>query len=157
MSNQVNKAGKFIAKVLTPQNNWLSETEKGTPYVFLPFTVTEGSEQGKTIGFYGYMSEAAFDRTMDTLTKAFPHWDGDLNKLASDPNLFVDKECLLVVESEVYEGKTKFKVKWLNPCNEVAKPMHSSRMSELISKMSARSKAIAKSNGFEEVQDKLDY
>lgn len=112
-------AGEFEAVVAKPQSGWLGQSkEKGTPYVHLQLIVTDDDEDGKTIPWYGYLSDKAIERTIETLVACF-NFDGDLTSLYAEAQTFEGMKVNIVVEEESYEGKARFKVKWMNPAGYV--------------------------------------
>ncbi len=86
---------------------------KGTPYV----GVVLQDDQGCTLTWYGYLSDAAVERTIQVLQDI--GWNAEEDNwevaaLDATPRL-VNVACQIVVEDEEYEGKVRPKVKWLNP------------------------------------------
>lgn len=143
----VNKAGSYLCQVKQPGNGWFGEAgEKQTPFIRIPCKVTEaGDQQGKEIVYTGWLTEAAFDRTIENLCKAFPQWNGDLEALQSGSFSFAGSECEIVAESETYNGETRVKAKWLNNATSGGgKEMDGAKVASLISKMGRKAKAIAK-------------
>jgi len=88
--------------------------EKQTPYVAVLFE----SEQtiGDRITWYGYLSDAAFERTVSTLRLL--GWEPELHdgRLESlhNTDLLHGREADIVVELEDYNGQARPKVKWVN-------------------------------------------
>lgn len=143
--SKLQKAGQYVAVVEKPEH-WIGESsnEAATPFIYLPLTISEGDRKGDTISWYGYLSEAAFDRTIESLVKAFPDWDGALDTLAYNRYSFEGKTCSIVVEGEEYKGKINYKVKWLNNVEGLSGPKPLKSLQDLIANMGSRSKAIAK-------------
>lgn len=83
----------------------------GTENVAVLFSITSAGEYaGYQITWYGYLTDAAIDRTLDALRLC--GWEGDdLNRLTGlDRN-----EVEIVIEHEEdLNGKTHAKVKWVN-------------------------------------------
>lgn len=144
----ISKVGEFVCQVDNPgEAGWFGESkEKGTPFIRLPLTVLdEGDQKGKIITWQGWLSDAAFDNTVMALAKAFPEWDGSLEALLPEGSFsFQGLQCSIVVESEEYEGKTYFKVKWLNSINGggSARPLAAEKLKSLISKNGRKSQAL---------------
>lgn len=81
----------------------------GSEQVAILFEITQGEHAGKCRTWYGYFSDAAIDRTLDSMRHC--GWDGD--SLANVDNL-ANNEVEIVIEEEVYEGKSREKIKWVN-------------------------------------------
>jgi len=141
----VDAAGTFVARVKAPGNTWFGESgEKGTPFIRVPLIVEEGPQAGREIVWQGWLTEAAFDRTVETLAEAFD-WDGDLEEMSQGYVPFVDLLCRIVVESEEWEGKTRYRVKWLNPISGGGgKALEEAKLNTLLRSMGRKSKALAK-------------
>lgn len=115
--------GDFEVIVSKPKAGWLGQSkEKGTPYVLLQLTVdNDPEEDGKQIQWHGYLSDKAISNTIDTLVACF-NFDGDLNSLYAGGQTLEGLRCKIVVEQEEYEGKSRYKVKWMNPIDYVHAP-----------------------------------
>lgn len=111
----VNAEGKYLAKVKTPGNGWLGETSSGTRFVRVPVVVTdEGPQQGREVVWYGYLSEAAEDRTVKTLNEIFGlGWTFDA--LFAGRVSWAGALVSVTVVAEQKDGKTYYNAKWLNP------------------------------------------
>lgn len=117
MPNEYLKSeGEFLAEASKPQGGWLGRSkEKQTPYIQVNFTVVDDVEEsGKEIAWFGYLSDKAIERTIDTLVQCFG-FDGDLNSLHAGKSSFDGMRARISCEAEEYEGKRRVKVKWLNP------------------------------------------
>lgn len=87
----------------------------GTEQLGVDFVITEGPSEGQHVTWWGYFSEKAITRTVESLRTM--GWQGDdlCDLTGIDQNL-VD----LVIEPEEYEDKrtgeirTKSKVQWIN-------------------------------------------
>ena len=99
------ESGKFVATVAGTQ---LGESSTGKPYIEIEFTTESGS-----IYWKGFLTEAALDRTTQTLVKAFK-WNGDVEAIAAGRNQFDKQSAQIVVEEREYDGKTFFEVKYIN-------------------------------------------
>ncbi len=88
--------------------------ERQTPSVNVEFSVdVEGNLE--SITWFGYLTEAAKDRTIETLYKL--GFNGDLFGLAAGRQsscLDGGKEVILTISLEMYNGEPKYKVKWVN-------------------------------------------
>lgn len=140
-------AGNFKCRVLHA-DSWFGESgAKKTPYIGLPLEVDEGPDEGKHITHYMYLSDAAFDYSIEALAEAFG-FDGDLNALANGEVSFEGERCSITTEMEEFEGKMSCKVKWLNHVDRVGgngiTPMDTNALSSLLSRYSGRAKAVAK-------------
>lgn len=146
-SKYVDRAGDYLCRVKRPGNGWFGEAgDNQTPFIRIPcFVIEDGDQDGNEIVYQGWLSDKAFDRTIETLVKAFPDWDGDLEALQAGEFTFEGLECQIVAESEQYEGKSRVKAKWLNPAGGgEAKQMDGAKVASLISRLGRKSKAIAK-------------
>lgn len=148
----LNAAGTFSAIVKRPNNGWLGESsQKYTPFIRIPLVIDGGEHDGLEIVWQGYLSDAAFDRTVETLAKAFG-WDGDLSKLAEDKPVFEGMPCEIVTEMEDYQGEARCRAKWLNPVGGGGGPvMEPEKKLSLVKSLQRRAMglaaAVAKENG----------
>jgi len=92
----------------------VSKSSTGTPSVNVEFSIDiDGSLE--TITWFGYLTEKAKARTIETLFKL--GFNGDLEGLTKGREtkaLEGGKEVMITVESELYKDETKYKVKWVN-------------------------------------------
>lgn len=85
----------------------LTQAKTGTPQVYVGFELLD--MPGRSISWYGYLSEKAEERTIEALRTA--GWTGDdISRLDG----LGDSEVELVVEWEEYEGKLRARVKFIN-------------------------------------------
>ncbi len=107
------EAGDYRAKAIEAQ---LGVSSKGTEQIAVRFALLDFPNQ--TITWYGYFSEKAFEITMRGLRAAGFRGDdfADLTSLHEE----VSPEVVLVVEHEVYNGKTSAKVKFINSAGGLA-------------------------------------
>ena len=107
-------------------SNCLAQSkDKGTPSVKIQLGVkynllTPGIPEQASLYWDGWLSDAAFERTMDTLQAVFG-WAGEDIQELNNPDLLFGYECNAVVEMENYEGKDRPKVKFLNNPNFAGK------------------------------------
>ncbi len=142
----INSEGSFDAVVTKPTAGWIGESEeKGTPFVRIPVQVTDdGPEKGAGAVWTGYLSNAAFDNTIKRLVEVFG-FDGDLASLATGRQTFEGKPCNVSVEAEDYNGKRRFKVKWLNAIGGgQAKPMELHKLEALLARLTPQAIKVAK-------------
>lgn len=106
---QVDQEGTFQGVVTEPIYGWLGASKNGTVFIRVPVTIaTEGEQKGKTIDWYGYLSERASERTIEILESCFgTDWDWSSINWTNTP-------VEIVVEADEYNGKTSYKAKWLN-------------------------------------------
>lgn len=142
MSNYLNSEGTFECVVYKPEGGWIQKSkEKQTPFICLSLEVTgDDVDAGKTISWNGWLSDKAFDKTIDRLIEVFG-FNGDLNAL----DTLEGKTCQITTESETYEGKTRVKVKWLNKAGYVhtVPQMDAVESARLIAQFSGRAKKRA--------------
>lgn len=120
--------GRYTAKVIDASLGE-SSTEKRTPYVSLYCETEEGAH----IGAWLYLSDAAFERSLETLQKCFA-FDGDFENVRQ----VVGKTCSAVVEEEKDDkGKPQMRVKWINPVGGGKPPPEG-----LAAKLTQRAKAM---------------
>ena len=117
----VNETGRFLCKVKAPGNGWIGVTDSGSEFIRVPAVVTDaGSQNGREIVWRGYLTEKAAKRTMLTLDDCFgKNWD--IKSLASGTATFAGQACSITVETEEYNGETRFKARWLNPAEQTPK------------------------------------
>jgi hypothetical protein len=145
----LNIPGSFECVVENPgEAGWFGETkEQKTPFLRLPLKITEGPQKGKICVYNAWLTEAAFDRTIQRLKQVFG-FNGDLNALYEGKASFAGMPCNIEAETETYQGKARVKIAWLNPpggsTGTGPKPMEANKLSSLLSKLGPRAKAIAK-------------
>jgi hypothetical protein len=101
------KAGTHLAVA----KSWkqVVSMKKGTEGIEVLFEVVDGVDRGQTVKWTGWLTANTEDRTYESLFHC--GWTGeDFPKL---PGLG-SKQVSLEVEDEVYEGKTRQKVAWVN-------------------------------------------
>jgi hypothetical protein len=108
--------GRFRAKA----KSWkLAETKGGDPQAAIDFELLEGPKTGQTYSYFGGFGEKSFEHTMKALRAC--GWQGVDPLELDDPKAGLDKnEVSLVIEPEEYEGKTREKVRWVNPLGGAA-------------------------------------
>lgn len=101
--------GRHIVEVAAHQ---LGESGTGTAHIAVLFESPEGAR----ITWYGYLSDAALERTIASLRilgfDPAEH-NGMLDALHGT-KLLVSRKAEIVVELETYNGETRPKVKWVN-------------------------------------------
>ena len=94
----------------------LGESGKNrTPQIAVACTFTEGPNIGRTSTWFGFLTDAAFDRTVESLRHF--GWKGDdLYKLCrgDDPEGMGTQEAVAVVGEEEYEGKLRARINFIN-------------------------------------------
>lgn len=85
------------------------ETDKGTEQVAVEFEVLEGEDAGEFITWYGFFTDDTEDRTLESLRAC--GWQGDD---VTDLQGMGSRKVQLVVEDELYQGKTHSRVRWVN-------------------------------------------
>jgi len=109
---QIDAEGTYHGVVTEPLYGWLGESKNETRFIRVPVKIdTEGAQNGKTIHWYGYLTDRTQERTVEALEHCFGidwNWE-NIN--------FAGKEVEVVVEQEEYNGKTSYRAKWLNNPN----------------------------------------
>ena len=140
----LNQAGQFKC-VVRPTDHWIGEVnnENKTLYVGLPLEVIDGACAGHHITAYMYLTEAAHDRTVETLAEVFG-FDGDFEALYANEKGFEGLECSIVTAIEEYDGKPRCKVQWVNRVGGSGiRSADNDRVKNFISRFGQRSKALA--------------
>lgn len=105
--------GKYKAKATG--GDFGKSREKGTRFVLVPFTITQGPSAGESVAWTGYFTDNTSARTMDSLRFCGCTFPGDdiFNLTGIDSN-----EVEIVVEHQTYEKdgeqKTAARVAWVN-------------------------------------------
>ena len=101
--------GRHAVKVVS---HALGRSSTGTPHVAVLFEDAGGDR----ITWYGYLSDAAMERTIKSLQAL--GWDPVANNGMVDSlngtDLLVGRDAEVVVDTEVYNGEVRHKVKWVN-------------------------------------------
>lgn len=113
----IEQEGTYRARATEAQ---LFEANSGTPGINIVFVVTDGPEKGAHVRYTGWMSDRAYERTLESLESC--GWKGEDPSELNDGLHGLDKnEVELVVEMEPYEGnderhvgKSFARVKWVN-------------------------------------------
>ena len=144
----VDQAGRYTCVVKKPNNGWFGEAgEKQTPFLRIPCVVQGGPQAGREITYSAWLSDAAFDRSITTLSEAFG-WDGNLVALEGGQFSFAGLQCEISAEAEAYNGETRVKAKWLNPVGGGGgEKLAAEKVSGLIARLGSKAKAIAKATG----------
>lgn len=87
----------------------LGMSSTGKEQIGVMFQIIGGEHDGKHITWFGYFTDGALDRTLESLRHC--GWDSD--SLAELDNLGAN-EVELVCEDEEYEGRWRTRVKWVN-------------------------------------------
>ena len=144
----VDRAGIFTCEVEEPED-WIGESgTKQTPFLRLVLkVVTPGDQAGKILVHRGWLSENAIDRTIANLAEVFD-WDGDIVSLANRRTSLAGKQCDVVADEEIYDGKRRVKVSWVNRVGATGgnstDAMDSNKLNDLLKRVGGRAKAVAK-------------
>ena len=98
------KDGTYTATIAS---HHMAETKKGEPQVVISFDIEDAGVL-ESIKYYGYFSDKARPYTIKNLITC--------GLVGNNPagDLQIGKKVQIVVESEVYEGKSRQKVKYIN-------------------------------------------
>ena len=108
----ISSEGTFRAKVIEKE---LREAKSGTPQVVITFEVVDGEHAGETIRDYAALSEKALPYTVAKMRAC--GWTGvDVSALES----LGSKECQIVVATDVYNGESRMRVKFVNDLDRAA-------------------------------------
>lgn len=116
----------------------LGHSSTGKEQIAVLFELTSGEHAGQSITWFGYFTDGAVDRTLDSLR--YCGWQGD--NLAELDSLDAN-EVELVLAEEEYEGKVRTKVQWVNRPARLAlkEQMSAAQAAAFAQKM--RGKAVA--------------
>jgi hypothetical protein len=98
----ITEPGRYPATI---KNAEIGQTNSGTPYASLYCE----TEDGKHITAFLYLSEKAFDNSLDALKKL--GFDCDFENIAQ----LNGAACSLTCENETFNGETRMKVRYINP------------------------------------------
>lgn len=87
----------------------LGESENGKPHIAVSFKIKDTDGEEKFVSWRGFFTDAAIDRTIESLRYLGFEGDDLGNLVGLDKN-----EVELVVEDEEYEGKVYARVQWIN-------------------------------------------
>lgn len=93
----------------------LGHSSTGKEQVAVEFVLIGGEHDGSSITWYGYFTDGAVDRTLDSLRHCGWNGEGFPDLTGLDKN-----EVQLVIEQEEYQGQWHDKVKWVNKAGGVA-------------------------------------
>lgn len=94
----------------------LSQSQTGTPCVFVQFAFNEGDEPRK-LTWRSYFSEKAKAKTVETLVKVFGYKGSTAEDIADGIGSNVlneSQEYELVIDKEEYNGEKHDKIQWVN-------------------------------------------
>jgi len=116
----------------------LGHSSTGKKQVAVLLELTQGEHAGKCITWFGYFTDGAVDRTLDSLR--YLGWEGDdfVHLTGLDAN-----EVEIVITAETYEGKTRDRVQWINRPARLALREQMSPAAAAAFAASMRAKAIA--------------
>jgi len=138
-------AGTYEGTVVAPESGWIGESgEKQTPYIKIPVVVMEDDRE-KVCVWQGWLTDAAMDRTFETLTKVFgPDWT--MKDIAAGNVKWEGTQVEVVCEIETYNKKDRLKVRWLNAIGSAPamKVMAKDKLDSLVAKLNSRASAVAK-------------
>ncbi|HWR21006.1 MAG TPA: hypothetical protein VN444_04000 [Verrucomicrobiae bacterium] len=99
-------AGTYRAQAV---DGHLGLTSKSNEQIVVKFVIVDGPQKDQTVSWYGFFSDACFDRTIQSLR--YCGWQGDdVSDMAGIDRNDVD----IVVEHDEYQGKVTPKVRWIN-------------------------------------------
>ncbi|MBA3841074.1 MAG: hypothetical protein H0X39_00365 [Actinobacteria bacterium] len=110
--NNFSLAGTHRARA---QEWGLGVSSTGKEQLAVMFAFVGGEHDGKHITWFGYFTDGAVDRTLESMRHC--GWDSD--SLAELDALGAN-EVELVIEDEEYDGKVRSRVKWVNRVAKLA-------------------------------------
>lgn len=105
------RPGTYRAKVT---DHTIGESKSGTPYVMATFSL-DNNEQ---IRWYGYLSEKAANRTLKALVTLGFTGNDPVQLADMDQGNMLPIRVSIVVEEEMFDGKTNARVKYINAASE---------------------------------------
>ncbi len=98
--------GNYTAKAM----QWdLGSTKDGKEQIAVQFEITEGEFAGHCLTWYGYFTEKTTARTLESLR--YCGWSNDdISQMEGMGDYLVQ----IVVEAEMYEGKMRDRIRWVN-------------------------------------------
>jgi hypothetical protein len=100
-------AGTWVAKAIDAQ---LGFAQTGTEQVAVLFEIREGEQKGQRMTWFGFFTERAAERTLESLRNA--GWQSDD---LSDLSTVGSRDCQIVVEEETDQnGQPRDRVRWVN-------------------------------------------
>ena len=128
--------GTFEAVAIHHEFGTANEKEQ----VVVTFSLLEGPDKGKTIAWFGYFTEKAYERTMEALR--YCGWKGDDLMNMGD----LEQKVSIVIEHETYEGDTNARVKWVNKIGggmvKLKDPMSTDKLRMFAASMKAKAAQI---------------
>ncbi len=120
----------------------LGETSKGDPQVAVEFEISDLPDGPRRLMWYGYFTEKTEDRTIEALRIC--GWTG-----TDFTDIQVGADVSLVIEEEVYERKTRTKVKWVNRPGGIAmaKAMDAAKAAAFAARMKGKLLAFDQAAG----------
>ncbi|EIP99356.1 hypothetical protein OpiT1DRAFT_03870 [Opitutaceae bacterium TAV1] len=130
--------GRFA---VTASNTQFGESSTGTPFIQITFT----TDDQQTITGWLYLSEKAFERTLEVMREVFG-FDDNFDTLTGQVD---GKRCSIVTEFEAgQDGKPRLKVRWVNTEGGGMKaPNPISNQSAFLRDMTRRAKMLARTTG----------
>lgn len=118
-------------------------TSKGNEQIAVEFELTDEEYAGQHITWIGFFTEATTERTMESLRHCGWHGD-DITEAMRDG--LAANEVQLVIDHEVYEGKTQVRVRWVNKPGsgggmKLRAPMDDAQKRQFAAKMKAQAVA----------------
>lgn len=126
----------------------LGESGTGSEQVAIEFEILTPDAPEKALTWYGYFSEKAFDRTIESLRIC--GWAGaNLEEIADGQGGLDANLVSLTVEDEEYDGRTFAKVQWVNRPGGLAlkAPLVGERAKSFAAQMQGRIRALDASQG----------
>ncbi len=133
----ITKPGTYVGKAT--HYEFQESSKKGTPQLAITFeiahTVEGGAKQTSRMTWFGYLTDAAIDRTLDACR--YMGWDDNLEALTGGKSDLTKNEVELVVNEEDYEGKKQIRISFVNRIGGGGKKIVASTNATLMAAMKA--------------------
>lgn len=132
----------------------LGTSQSGTEQIAVAFEILSDSHKGRKITWFGYFSEAALERTLSALRTC--GWAESCDSIAELTGMG-SAEVDLVIEDEVYEGKTRARIKWVNKVGAISLKNPMTHQQKLSLSERLRAAAIKSREGLFQAAPKAAY
>lgn len=143
----LNALGTYRATVMPSKSNYIDTNKDGDKFkVDLPVQVTTpGPYEGKVTYWEGWLTDKAIDNTTKRLAEVL-RFNGDYTALEDGSITFEGIEVEIEMERDSYNGKDRYRVKWLNSPDRAGsvREYDKEKAKSLFARIAGRTKAVAK-------------